>query len=88
LLAGINNVDLSVFKNFRFGETKRIQLRADFFNVFNHPQYVPGSVNDVAPVTTTGVGNLNTVGFPEFNRSDLVFAHNARVIQMALRFDF
>lgn len=81
-------MDFSIFKNFRFGETKRIQLRADLFNLFNHPQYVPGSVNDVLPVPTTGVTNLNTVGFPEFNRPDLVFAHNARVIQMALRFDF
>jgi hypothetical protein len=87
-LPGINNVDFSIFKNFRFGETKRIQLRADLFNLFNHPQFVPGSVNDVQPVPTTGVTNLNTVGFPEFNRPDLVFAHNARVIQMALRFDF
>jgi Carboxypeptidase regulatory-like domain len=88
-LPGINNVDFSIFKNFRFGEgSKKIQLRADFFNLFNHPQYVPGSVNDVIPVPTTGVSNLNTVGFPEFNRPDQVFAHNARVIQMALRFNF
>ncbi|HEX8137268.1 MAG TPA: carboxypeptidase regulatory-like domain-containing protein [Pyrinomonadaceae bacterium] len=87
-LPGINNVDFSVFKNFRFGETKKIQLRADFFNLFNHAQYVPGSVNDVSPIPTAGANNLNTIGRAEFNRPDLVFAHNARVIQMALRFDF
>jgi hypothetical protein len=87
-LPGIQNVDFSIFKNFRFGESKRIQLRADFFNLFNHPQYVPGSVNDAAPVRTTKVSNLNTVGRAEFNRPDLVFSSNPRVIQMALRFDF
>jgi hypothetical protein len=88
-LPGINNVDFSIFKNFRFGEgSKRIQLRADFFNVFNHPQYVPGSVNDVAPIGTTTVANLVTVGRAEFNHSDVVFSSNPRVIQMALRFDF
>jgi hypothetical protein len=87
-LPGINNVDFSIFKNFRFGESRRIQLRADFFNLFNHPQYVPGSVSDVAPIATTGVSNLNTVGFNEFNRPDLIFSSNPRVIQMTLRLDF
>ncbi|HEY6189289.1 MAG TPA: VIT domain-containing protein [Pyrinomonadaceae bacterium] len=87
-LPGINNVDFSVFKNFRFGESRRIQLRADFFNLFNRPQYVPGSVNDVAPVLTTRVSNINTLGRAEFNRPDLVFSSHPRVIQLALRFDF
>jgi Carboxypeptidase regulatory-like domain len=87
-LPGINNLDFSIFKNFRFGETKRIQLRADLFNAFNHPQYIPGSPNDVTPISTVGVANVNTVGRAEFNRPDRVFSSNPRVIQMALRFDF
>ncbi|HEX8773997.1 MAG TPA: VWA domain-containing protein, partial [Pyrinomonadaceae bacterium] len=87
-LPGINNVDFSIFKSFPLGERRRIQLRADFFNLFNHPQYVSGSVNDIAPLLTTTVSNLNTVGRAEFNRPDLVFSSNPRVIQLALRFDF
>jgi Carboxypeptidase regulatory-like domain len=87
-LPGINNVDFSVFKNFRFGETRRVQLRADFFNAFNHPQYIPGSVNDVAPVNTAASNALNTVTSSTFNRPDQAFLHNARVIQLALRFDW
>jgi Carboxypeptidase regulatory-like domain len=92
-LPGINNFDFSIFKNFRFGETKKVQLRADLFNAFNHPQYIPGSVNDVAPVSTTGVGNVNTVTAATinnklFNDASQVFASNARVIQLALRFDW
>ena len=97
-LPGINNLDFSLFKNFRMGENRKIQVRADFFNAFNHPQYIPGSPNDVQPVPTTTVGQVNTVtaanislgnpGAATFNRPDRVFASNPRVIQLALRFDF
>ncbi|HEY6183664.1 MAG TPA: hypothetical protein VIW67_15565, partial [Terriglobales bacterium] len=87
-LPGINNIDFSIFKNFRLGETTRVQLRADLFNAFNHPQYIPGSPNDVQPVGTTGVGQVNTVNSLQFNKPDEVFSSNPRVIQLALRFDF
>lgn len=91
-LPGINNLDFSLFKNFRLGESRRIQLRADFFNAFNHPQYIPGSPNDVAPINTTAVGQVNTITAANllgtFNRADRVFSSNPRVIQLALRFDF
>lgn len=38
---GINNTDLSLFKNFPLGKdnARRIQLRLEMFNVFNHPQF-------------------------------------------------
>ncbi len=86
----ITNFDISLFKNFRFSESKLIQLRADFFNAFNHPQYVPGSVNTVDPIGTTGVTQYNQV-FPltqDFLKADQVFSSNPRVIQMAIRFNF
>jgi hypothetical protein len=91
LMPGINNFDFSIFKNFRFGEgSKRFQLRADFFNAFNHPQYIPGSPNDVAPIDTVGVAQVNTVraGNTDFNQPSRVFSSNPRVIQLAARFDF
>jgi hypothetical protein len=97
-LPGINNLDFSVFKNFRMGESRRIQVRADFYNALNHPQYIPGSPNDVQPVTTTTVGQVNTLtaaslsltnpGAATFNRADRVFLSNPRFLQLALRFDF
>jgi Carboxypeptidase regulatory-like domain len=97
-LPGINNLDLSVFKNFRMGEKRRVQLRADFFNVFNRAQYVPGSPNDIQPVITTGVGQVNTLTganlnfsnpkIQNFGNADRIFSSNPRVVQLALRFDF
>ncbi len=90
LLAPINNFDISLFKNFKFGETKYFQLRADFFNAFNHPQYVPGSVNSVDPVGTTGLTTLNQVFplTPDFLHPSQVLSSNPRVIQVGARFNF
>ena len=36
---GFTTFNLSVFKNTYFGESKYLQLRADVFNVLNHPSY-------------------------------------------------
>jgi Carboxypeptidase regulatory-like domain len=87
-LPGINNLDFSVFKNFAMTENWKVQFRVDFFNAFNHPQYIPGSPNAVIPIGTTGVSDINTVGRASFNKPDEVFSSNPRVIQMALRLNF
>lgn len=90
LLPAIDNFDISISKNFRIGESKFIQLRADFFNAFNHPQYVPGSVNSVDPVATTGLTTLNQVTplTLDFLNPSAVLSSNPRVIQLAARFNF
>jgi len=36
---GIQEVDLSLFKYFRVNETKRVQFRAECFNLLNHPNF-------------------------------------------------
>ena len=36
---GFKNFDFAVAKNFHFGETKRLQFRAEFFNILNHPNF-------------------------------------------------
>ncbi|MBZ5666198.1 MAG: TonB-dependent receptor [Acidobacteriia bacterium] len=35
--SGFKNVDFSIAKNWHFGERLRAQFRAEFFNIFNHP---------------------------------------------------
>jgi hypothetical protein len=37
--SGFNNVDFSVVKNWKFKERVTAQFRAEFFNVFNHPNF-------------------------------------------------
>lgn len=37
--SGYKNWDLSVYKNWRFGERVKAQFRVEFFNVLNHPNF-------------------------------------------------
>jgi hypothetical protein len=37
--SGFKNVDLSIAKNWHFGERFHAQFRAEFFNIFNHPNF-------------------------------------------------
>ncbi len=75
------NTDFSVIKDFplTFREGTDLQFRAEFFNLFNHPQFYLGGAGgsgeqDINAGTTFGVIN-NTV-------------NNARLIQFALKLRF
>jgi hypothetical protein len=37
--SGFKNFDLSIAKNWHFGERARAQFRAEFFNILNHPNF-------------------------------------------------
>jgi hypothetical protein len=37
--SGFRNFDFSIAKNWHFGERLRAQFRAEFFNIFNHPNF-------------------------------------------------
>ena len=67
-----NNVDFGLHKKFRLTEQTAIQLQANAFNVFNHPNFgLP-----VSNLNSSQVGrSISTVGTP-------------RVIQLAIRLDF
>jgi len=38
---GIHNFDMSIYKEFAPKESMKLQVRADFFNFFNHPRFAP-----------------------------------------------
>jgi hypothetical protein len=63
---GINNWDMSVFKNFDFRENMRLQLRLESFNAFNHTQWSPPDHNIADPqygqITSTRDARINQVG--------------------------
>src|SRR5262245_1482001 len=53
---GIHNLDVTLFKSFRFAETKRLEFRWEAFNVLNHPQFtqIPNKSVAGSPVSQAG----------------------------------
>jgi hypothetical protein len=75
------NTDFSLFKDlpFTFHEGMNLQFRAEFFNVFNHPQYwMPG-------ISGTGEQDIGTTSSFGVISSTV---NNPRLIQFALKLNF
>src|SRR6266571_3185472 len=71
---GFVNTDFGVAKKFRFRERMALQFQANFFNLFNHPNFgVPQG---------SRFGNASEFGKSTFD------INGARVTQLALRLDF
>lgn len=85
----INNIDLTAVKRFNITERVAFEFQAQAFNVLNHPQYIAGSLNDVAPVSTQGTSTqFQTVSSPAFNHPELLFKSNGRKMQLAAKISF
>ena len=79
-LPGLNQVDASVNKNFRFFESHQVQFRAEFFNFFNHVNLGSPGLNISDPdnfgrVTSTAQGAAGMPG-------------DARIVQFGLKYSF
>jgi hypothetical protein len=88
---GLSQLDLAVRRQFVLGETARLQVRAEFFNVFNHPNFgdpvsdlnsrlFGRSVQTLA--RSLGTGGVNG------GLSPLYQVGGPRSVQLALRFSF
>ena len=77
---GLNNFNVSLFKNLIVGEKLRFQLRAEAYNSFNHTQF--NAVNVAAKWNyTTGLVTAAQFG-------QVTSARDPRYLQMALRVTF
>jgi hypothetical protein len=76
---GINDWDMSLFKNMPFSERWHAQLRLESYNTFNHTQFT--TVNTSATFNATGAQTNGTFG-------QYTAAANARNLQLALRITF
>jgi Carboxypeptidase regulatory-like domain len=76
---GRDNWNISLFKNFPFSEQRgtNLQFRAEFFNIWNHPQWIGDTFN----------GGISTY-YGASNFGAVTSAHDPRTIQLALKFSF
>ena len=86
----IDNFDLSFLKRVNITERQAIEFNFEALNVFNHPQYVPGYISDVAPIgfTTGEVTQMLKPGSPTFNQPSAVFSNHPRNIVLVLKYIF
>lgn len=76
---GINNFDISIFRDFPIHESVKMQIRSDMYNAFNHSQF--SSVDTTAQFNPAGQQVSPLFG-------QITGARAPRQIEMALRFYF
>ncbi|HEY3838215.1 MAG TPA: TonB-dependent receptor [Bryobacteraceae bacterium] len=74
------NFDMSLFKNVRIRERATVQIRGEFFNVFNHPSFS----NPTATLVTTSSGSISASSFGNITST----SNNPRQIQLGARLTF
>jgi hypothetical protein len=83
----INNIDASLRKVFNVTESKRFEIGAQFYNLFNHSQFVPGYVSDISPLKSLN-RNFLIPSSTDFGRYQRYFSSNPRYIQLLAKFTF
>jgi len=86
----INDVDVSVLKRFNITERTSFEISAQALNVLNHPQFIPGSINNTSSVGTFTTGTLNYVSAANvlFNNPEKAFGSNPRNLILVAKFVF
>jgi hypothetical protein len=88
-LRPIDNIDLSAVKRINFTDRYVFEFQAQAFNVLNHPQYIPGSLDNVnfndTHTDSTAIINASSAAF---NKPQTLFNSNARTMQLAAKFIF
>ena len=83
----INNFDASFVKRFSVFDRFNLEFRADAFNVLNHPQFTPGSINSIGLPMTSYLSPL-IPGTMSFANVGEAFSNNPRMLQLGLRVQF
>jgi len=84
-----NDFDATAIKRFNVGESRSVEFQAQAYNLFNHAQYFPGSINNVSnPGTNTLSLSYQTASSPAFGEAGKFFKANARTMQLTLKLNF
>jgi hypothetical protein len=86
---GLNNVNFNLQKNIKLRGAMRLELRAEFFNVLNHPQFTQGSISPFSPAGGAINSNAATAPAGRFLNPDTVGTDGGgRVVRYQLKFRF
>jgi hypothetical protein len=85
--APINNLDAMAGKIISMTERYSVQFQAQAFNLLNHAQYIPGTLDNVDS-NNQQVLNYQTVTNSLFDHPGKFFTAHARTIQLTLKLDF
>ena len=81
---GFHRLDFSTFKDFRLTERFMLQFRAEFFNIFNHPNFNAPNFGGNGVVAVPNSGNFTSSNFGEIG-STRDAPYDPRQIQFALK---
>ncbi len=86
----IDDVDLTAMKRVNFTERYALEFQAQAYNVLNHPQFIPGYLNQINGLayTTSTVTSYVRPNQGLFNQPQQVFSSNSRTMQLVAKFIF
>jgi hypothetical protein len=84
---GFHRLDFSIFKDFPFTETRKLQFRTEIFNIFNHPNFNAPGFGGNGVVSIGGSTDWTSSHFGEIG-STRDNPYDPRQIQFALKFIF
>lgn len=80
----INNVDFAAYKRISIFDRYAFEFGAQAFNVLNHAQYLPGTVNNInSPGYTTSYAFQTVTTGAAFQNAPAAFSNNYRSLQLS-----
>lgn len=84
----IDNIDLSLAKRITVHEHYSLEIGVQSWNVLNHAQYIPGTIDNVNGPSYTSSTAFQTVTSAAFNHPDKIFSNNPRNISLSGKITF
>lgn len=87
-LPGTFNWDMSVSKYFSITERWKLQLRAEYFNILNHPNFAPESISTGTVNGTDQISSFDKLSSSSFGTFRAGQAGDPRIAQLAAKIFF
>jgi hypothetical protein len=82
------NWDMQLTKNILITERWRVQLRAEYFNIFNHPNFAPESTSTGTVNSTDQISSFDKISSNSFGTFRAGQAGDPRIAQLAVKIFF